>query len=69
MAGNWIAEATSRHKGAFAAKAKAAGMSTSAYAKSMAGSPNASASTKKQAVLAKTLMAMHRHKKVKKAGK
>jgi hypothetical protein len=41
------------HEGLFTAKAKAAGMSVSAYANKMANSPNASPATKKQAVFAK----------------
>ncbi len=69
MAGNWIADATSKNKGAFSAAAKRAGQSTAAHAKSVLANPDASPTQKKRAALAKTLMAMRRHKKVKKAGK
>lgn len=51
--GNWMAGAVKR-PGAFRAKAKAAGMSTQAYAKKVANDPNASTRTKRQAALART---------------
>lgn len=53
--GNWIAKATSKHKGAFKAKAKKAGMSTAAYAAKESGAPG---TTGKQARLAQTLMGL-----------
>jgi len=53
---NWIAKATANSHGQFRAKAKAAGMSTRAYADKEAGAPG---KTGKQARLAKTLMGMH----------
>ena len=54
----WIAGAIKR-PGALTAKAKAAGMSVGAYAKKVTGpKSNASARTKKQANLAKTLSRM-----------
>ncbi len=57
MAKHWIAEATSKNKGAFSAKAKRAGMSTAAYAdKEVAPGSEAPAKTKRQAVLAERLM-------------
>jgi hypothetical protein len=53
---NWIQKATSKHKGAFKAKAKKAGMGTGAYAaKVTKKGSTASTQTKKQANLAKTL--------------
>lgn len=53
--GNWIQGAIKR-PGAFRAKAKAAGMSTSAYAsKVLKKGSSASTRTKRQAALAKTL--------------
>lgn len=62
MAKNWIKGAI-KHPGAFKAKAKAAHMSTSAYASKVTkkGS-HASATTKRQANLAKTLGKMRRKK-------
>jgi hypothetical protein len=58
--GNWIAGAIKR-PGAFSAKAKAAGMSTSAYAaKVTKPGSKASTRTKRQANLAKTLGKMHK---------
>lgn len=55
MAKNWIAGAI-KHPGAFTKKAKAAGMSTTAYAnKVTAKDSKASTKTKRQANLAKTL--------------
>jgi hypothetical protein len=52
---NWIKGAI-KHPGAFKAKAKKAGMSTSAYAsKVLKKGSTASATTKRQASLAKTL--------------
>ena len=56
MAKNWIAKATANSHGQFSAKAKRAGMSTSAYAsKVLKKGSKASAATKKQAVLARNL--------------
>jgi hypothetical protein len=54
--GNWIVGATKNSHGQFRAKAKAAGMSTRAYAEKEAGAPGRLG---KQARLAKTLMGMH----------
>ncbi len=52
----WIAAATAGAHGQFRAKAKAAGMSTSAYARKVtAKGSTASGTTKKQATVAKTL--------------
>ena len=52
---NWIKGAI-KHPGAFGKKAQAAGMSTSAYARKVTKSGStASATTKRQANLAKTL--------------
>lgn len=52
---NWIAGAI-KHPGAFSKKAKAAGMSTSAYASKVTKKGSkASETTKRQANLAKTL--------------
>lgn len=59
MAKHWIAKATANAHGQFAAKAKAAGMSTAAYAKKEAG---AKGKLGKQARLAETLMGMHAKK-------
>lgn len=59
---NWIAQATANGHGQFAAKAKAAGMSTRAYAQKEKNSKSASKVTKKQAQLAATLMGLN-HKK------
>jgi hypothetical protein len=60
MAGNWIKGAI-KHPGAFSAKAKAAGVSTAAYAKEHAGD---SGKLGKQARLAETLIGMgHKRKK------
>lgn len=60
--GNWIQGAIKR-PGAFSAKAKKAGMSTSAYASSvLKEGTKASTRTKKQAVLAKTLSGMRKKK-------
>jgi hypothetical protein len=50
---NWIAKATSKNKGKFSAKAKAAGMSTAAYASK---EKNAGGTLGHEAVLAQTLM-------------
>jgi hypothetical protein len=62
MGKNWIAGAIKR-PGAFKAKAKEAGMSTSAYAsKVLKKGSKASSRTKHQAALAKTLASMRRHK-------
>jgi hypothetical protein len=57
--GNWIKKAIKR-PGAFKAKAKAAGMSTAAYARKVGNSKTASTRTKRQAALARTLMGMRR---------
>ena len=57
MGKNWIAGATSNAHGQFAAKAKAAGKTTAAYAAEKADAPGR---TGKQARLAKTLMGMHK---------
>jgi len=60
--GGWIQGAIKR-PGAFTAKAKAAGMSTSAYAKSvLKEGSNASTRTKRQAALAQTLGKMRKKK-------
>ena len=63
MANNWIKGAVKR-PGAFRAKAKKAGMSTAAYANKVTkkGS-NASATTKRQANLAKTFSKIRPKKK------
>jgi len=62
MAQNFIAKAIKR-PGAFRAKARAAGMSTGAYAKSvLAPGSGASTRTKRQANLAQTLRGFHRGK-------
>lgn len=59
----WIKKAISR-PGAFKAKAKRAGMSTAAYARKVtAKGSRASARTKRQANLAKTLGKMRKKKK------
>ena len=54
---NWIKDAINpKHIGAFTAKAKEAGKTTAAYTKSvLKPGSQASSTTKKQAVLAKTL--------------
>lgn len=53
---NWIAKATSKNKGLFTRKAKAAGMSVGAYASKVTKSGStASTKTKREANLAKTL--------------
>lgn len=58
---NWIEKATANSHGQFRAKAKAAGMSTGAYAsKVKSGKAKASHVTKEQASLASTLMGMHK---------
>ncbi len=60
--GNWIQGAIKR-PGAFSAKAKAAGKSTAAYAKSvLKEGSKASTRTKKQAALAQTLGKMRKKK-------
>ena len=59
VAKKWIAGAI-EHPGAFTKKAKAAGMSTSAYAaKVLKPGSKASTRTKRQANLARTLKKMH----------
>ena len=61
-AAHWIQKADI-HKGAFSKKATAAGMSVAAYAaKVLAPGSTASATTKKQAQLAKNFAGMHHHK-------
>lgn len=61
--GNWIKGAIKR-PGAFKAKAKKAGMSTSKYAsKVLKKGSKASTRTKRQASLAKTLAKMRRKKR------
>lgn len=56
----WIQKAI-KHPGAFTKKAKAAGMSTAAYAAKVTKSGSkASTQTKRQANLAKTLRKMHK---------
>jgi len=60
---NWIQGAIEK-PGSFSKKAKNAGISTSAYAtKSLKKKSKASSTTKKQAVLAKTLAGMRKKKK------
>ena len=57
---NWIAGAV-KHPGAFTAKAKAAGKSVGGYAAQvLAPNSHASATTKRQANLARTLRSMHK---------
>lgn len=56
---NWIADATSNAHGQFAAKAKAAGMSTISFARKKKGAKGV---TGKQARLAATLMGMNKKK-------
>ncbi len=56
MAGNWIAKATSKHKGSFRAAAKKHGLSTKAYAEK---EKDAGGKLGKKANLALTLMGMH----------
>lgn len=59
---NWIKDAISK-PGSFSAKAKKAGMSTAEYAnKVLKKGSKASAKTKKQAVLAKTLSRLRKKK-------
>jgi hypothetical protein len=58
---NWIQGAI-KHPGAFTRKAKAAGKSVSEYATSaLAEGSHASATTKRQASLAKTLRGLRKH--------
>jgi hypothetical protein len=59
--GHWMEHAVKR-PGAFRAKAKRAGMSTSAYASEVKNDPRASTRTKRQAALARTF-AKSRHKR------
>jgi len=54
MAKKWMAKAFANAHGQFKAKAKAAGMSTQAFAKKEAKSKTASTKTKRQANLART---------------
>jgi len=62
MTKNWIQKAI-KHKGAFKAKAKAAGMSTKQYAlKIIGGSKNVNDTTRRQAQLALTLMGLRKRK-------
>ena len=59
---NWIKGAI-KHPGAFKKKAKAAGMSTSAYANKVTKKGSkASSTTKRQANLAKTLGKLRKHR-------
>ena len=59
----WIQSAI-KHPGAFTKKAKAAGMSTQAYAsKVLKTGSSADTRTKKQASLAKTLAKVRKHKR------
>jgi hypothetical protein len=58
VAGNWIAEATSKHKGAFSSAAQKHHMGTAAYAKKEAHAPGVLG---KRARLAQTLMGMRHH--------
>lgn len=62
MAEKWIQKAIPEsHKGKFGAKAKAAGMSTSAFAHYVLAHPDKfSSTTVKEAQLALRLMAMHK---------
>ncbi len=62
MAKHWMAKAFSKSHGQFRAKAKAAGMSTGAYARKVTkkGS-HATTRTKRQAALAKTGMKYGKH--------
>lgn len=53
----WISKAVSKGKGAFKAKAEAAGKSTREYAAEKAGAPG---KLGKEARLAETLMKMHK---------
>lgn len=53
---NWIAKATSKHKGSFRAAAKKHGMSTKAYAEK---EKDAGGKMGKKANLALTLMGLH----------
>jgi hypothetical protein len=57
---NFIAQATSKHKGLFKKKAEDAGESTAEYAKNEYDAPGALG---KEARLASTLMGMHKGKK------
>lgn len=62
MAKKWIKGAIKR-PGAFRAKAKRAGMSTTAYAKTVGKSKTATTRTKRQAALATTLGKMRKKKR------
>ena len=55
---NWIAGATKNAHGQFRAKAKKAGMSTKAYAMKAQNSSNPT--TRRQAILAETLMKINK---------
>jgi len=55
---NWIAKAVSKRPGALTAKAKAAGMSTMAFAHAH---DKGNSRTSRQARLAETLVGMHKH--------
>ena len=62
MAKNWIQRAV-KHPGAFARKAKAAGMSTARFARRVAANPQKySPVTRRQAALARTLSGMRKHR-------
>ena len=64
----WI-QAIGMKKGAFTAKAKAAGMGTQAYARQVtAEGSRASTQTKRQANLAKTLSRLSKRKKRRRGG-
>jgi len=62
MAKNWIQRAV-KHPGAFAKKAKAAGMTTAQFARRVLANPrHYSPTTRRQAALAKALLAMRKHR-------
>ena len=62
MSKHWVTKAVSKRPGAFRAKARAAGMSTAAYAsKALKTGSTASTRTKRQASLAKTLSGLRKH--------
>lgn len=68
MADDWMKSAVKR-PGAFRAKAKAAGMSTQAYANKVKNDPNASTRTKRQAALARTFAKYRKKGRSKNRGK
>lgn len=57
MAGNWIAQATSKHKGSFRKAAEKHGLSTKSYAEK---EKNAGGKVGNKANLALTLMGFHK---------